>query len=253
MARTSRRRSSSGRRRKVPVDRKVVLVALLFSLAAGLLAALYTVPQLTGLRQARAELGTAEAQIGELQVRLQGAAAGGDAQLEQLYRATQLLEDALPTLPSRELFTVSVVQMAEPIGVQVQRMDPVDDQSAAGRHQFNARFVGTYAALLTFLDRLEGSGQLVTLSSIQLSAQGDLYLLSATLNLWYSPSARLTVASPAVEAPAEADDTARFETPEPDLGATDGDAEDAGDAEDSEGTQGTEGTQNTGGESGSSG
>ena len=234
MARRSGKVRSRGRAagaRKVPVDRKVLAVSLLFAIASGRGGFLYTLPQLRGLQDARSQLSAASAQVEELTARLAAAAGSGDAELERLYQAVQVLEEAVPPAPSREVFAVRVVQLAEPVGVQVQRMDPTDG-SLEGRYVFNARFAGTYPALLTFLSRLEDMGQLVTLSSAQLSSQGDLYVMSATLSLWFSPSDRLTAPLPAAPAAPAPDPADRFETPEPDLGGgADGD-EDADEAED---------------------
>lgn len=187
---------------RVPLPRKVVVASLSFALAAAATGALYSVPQLQELRQSRSDLQEAYEQSDALESRIRAASRGdsdgGDAQLQQLYQALQILEEALPATPSREAFTVSVVQMAEGVGVQVQRMDPDEGQSGSGRYRFNARFVGTYSALLTFLERLENMGQLVTLSSAQLTAQGDMYQMTAKLTLWYSPRERLTEPAPMV-------------------------------------------------------
>jgi Tfp pilus assembly protein PilO len=190
-ARSKPRKRKAG---KVPVARRVVLLSLLFAVAAVAVGVFFTSPQLTAVREARSELATAQERIEDLEARIQVAAGQGDAQLEQLYAAVQVLEEAVPSAPARELLTVQVVQLAEASGVQVQRMDPTDAQVSAdsGRHRFNARFAGTYESLLTFLDRLEQQGPLVTLSSVQLSAQGDLYLLSMTMTFWYVQSERLT-------------------------------------------------------------
>lgn len=223
MAKRSGKRSKKASARKVPVARHIALLSFVFTVTAGLLATFFTVPQLNSSRQASAELAAADDQIAQLLVRLREAAGSGDAQLALLYETVQVLEDAIPSAPAREQLTVQVVQLAESSGVQVQRLDPAaesaESSAEVGRHQFNVRFSGTYASLLTFLDRLEQLGPLVTLSAVQLSAQGDVYLISGTMSFWYVKVQRLTdeLGVPTFAGELQPDQTGELFAPEPQL------------------------------------
>lgn len=197
-ARTSKR--SRGKRsaptKTVRIDSRIALVSLLLFLASGALGAMFTLPQSTSYRAATAELELTRTEVQDLARRLEQAAIGGDADLEQLYAQVQLLENSFPTSPSREELTVQVVTLAESLGVQVQRLDPAPDPPGEdlARYQFTARFAGSYSALANLLDGLDQLGPVVTLRGGQLSAQADLFVVSTTLDVWYVKFSRVTAA-----------------------------------------------------------
>lgn len=203
MSRAARKRAAASAP-KAKVNPRVLLLALLLSVASAAAVALFSFPQFSSFRSTSAALSDNRAQIADLEVRIEEAAVGGDADLADLYGRVQQMEDAFPPSPSREELTVAVVQLADSLGVQVQRLDPAGDPPGEdlARYRFSARFAGSYGALMNLLDGLDRIGPVVTFNGGQMAVQGDMFVVSTTLDFWYVKFPRLTEpGAPAVQVP----------------------------------------------------